>query len=167
MPDFQTTRNNKEDRSFVRNVPDARPDRVVVLAVSPYPEDHTSLARILSHSNWELHSAWTLQQAQARLDEHYEGVVISEVALPGDHCWKEVLNQTRRITPPPPLVLACQFADVRLWAEVLNLGVYDVLLKPFDPQEVFHVVSSACFSLKNRRKQTAVHTNPVQSLNTW
>lgn len=166
MLDFQTTRNIREDRSSVRNLPDARPDRIVVLAVSPYPGDHTALARILSHSNWRLNSAWTLQQAQAKLGEHYEGVVISEVVFPGDHSWKELLNQTRRMTPPPPLVLACQFADVKLWVEVLNLGVYDVLLKPFDPQEVFRVVSSAFFSLKNRRKPATAHTNPVQSLHT-
>jgi DNA-binding response OmpR family regulator len=35
-------------------------------------------------------------------------------------------------------------ADERLWAEVLNLGAYDLLAKPFDVREVLHAVTTAC-----------------------
>ncbi len=42
-----------------------------------------------------------------------------------------------------------RLADERLWSEVLNLGGYDVLLKPFEPGEVLRVVNSAwtCWKL--------------------
>jgi hypothetical protein len=33
--------------------------------------------------------------------------------------------------------------DDRLWAEALNLGAYEVLVQPFDPEEVTRVVFSA------------------------
>jgi DNA-binding response OmpR family regulator len=40
-------------------------------------------------------------------------------------------------------------ADDSLWAEVLNLGAYDLLMKPFDLTEVFRVVSLAWRHWKN------------------
>jgi FixJ family two-component response regulator len=35
-------------------------------------------------------------------------------------------------------------ADERLWAEVLNLGGYDLLAKPLEGDEVSRVVEMAC-----------------------
>ena len=46
------------------------------------------------------------------------------------------------------LIVTDRLADERLWAEVLNLGGYDLLLKPFDPEEVLRVVNSAWTSWK-------------------
>lgn len=43
----------------------------------------------------------------------------------------------------PRLLVVSRYADERLWAEVLNLGGYDVLLKPFEPMEVTRVVAAA------------------------
>ena len=41
------------------------------------------------------------------------------------------------------LVVTSRIADEWLWAEVLNLGGYDVLAQPFDREEVTRVVRSA------------------------
>jgi hypothetical protein len=40
-------------------------------------------------------------------------------------------------------VVASRHADENLWGEVLNLGGYDVLIKPFDCSEVTRVVGMA------------------------
>jgi DNA-binding response OmpR family regulator len=45
---------------------------------------------------------------------------------------------------PPPLIVSDRLADEQLWAEVLSLGGYDLLMKPFDAKEVHHAVSTAC-----------------------
>jgi DNA-binding response OmpR family regulator len=44
---------------------------------------------------------------------------------------------------PPPLIVSSCVADDRLWAEVLNLGGYDLLTKPFLAAEVSRVVRMA------------------------
>ena len=41
------------------------------------------------------------------------------------------------------LIVTSRLADASLWAEVLNLGGYDLLAKPFNRQEVRHVLTSA------------------------
>jgi DNA-binding response OmpR family regulator len=48
----------------------------------------------------------------------------------------DVLDNLKLLRHAPPLIVTSRLADERLWAEALNLGAYDVLAKPFDPQEL-------------------------------
>jgi hypothetical protein len=41
------------------------------------------------------------------------------------------------------VIVSSRLADERLWAEVLNLGGYDVLGMPFEPEKVLRVADSA------------------------
>jgi FixJ family two-component response regulator len=41
------------------------------------------------------------------------------------------------------MIVTSRLADDRLWAEALNLGVYDVLAKPFDRTELIRSVRLA------------------------
>jgi DNA-binding response OmpR family regulator len=41
-------------------------------------------------------------------------------------------------------VVVSRNADERLWAEVLNLGGYDLLLKPYNANEVRRTIRGAC-----------------------
>jgi DNA-binding response OmpR family regulator len=69
-------------------------------------------------------------------------VVVCERDLP-DGSWKHLLDKVETLARPPRLIVASRLADERLWAEVLNLGGYDVLATPFDADEVYRVVSYA------------------------
>jgi len=68
--------------------------------------------------------------------------VICERDLP-DGNWKDVHNCAESVSNPPLLLVVSRQADENLWAEVLNLGGYDVLMKPFDRAEVTRVVGMA------------------------
>ena len=115
---------------------------VTVLSVSPLEEDQACLQSIFSHSNWIYHNALTLASALRILREREISVVLCERDLrPGT--WKDLLEQIALLPDPPVLLVASRLADERLWAEALNWGVYDVLTKPFDTQEVLRVVSLA------------------------
>ena len=69
-------------------------------------------------------------------------VVICETLLP-DGSWKDLLACMARAKASAVLVVTSKVADEWLWAEVLNLGGYDVLAQPFDHEEVTRVVRSA------------------------
>jgi hypothetical protein len=98
---------------------------VEVLLVSPFDEDHLHLRDILKHSNWQQHEARTQKESFEFLRENVAPVVICESELP-DGTWQDVLS------------------------EVLNLGGYDVLAKPLNTKEVFHVAGLAWMSWKQR-----------------
>jgi DNA-binding NtrC family response regulator len=122
-----------------------------ILAVFSAWEDRTSLASIFAHSNWKLRFTGAFPQAQIELSESQVGVVISEARLSDGHCWKDLLNEIRGLEDPLPLIVADRLADERLWSEVLNLGAYDLLAKPFDAREVLHAVTTACRRVENER----------------
>jgi DNA-binding response OmpR family regulator len=115
---------------------------VRTLAILPSQDDQSSLNEIFRHSRWNLHLLPALRNTRKLLDEVAPGVVIASSALP-DGSWKDVLRELSHIHQPPPLIVASRLADERLWAEVLNLGGYDVLSTPFQREEVIRAVSLA------------------------
>jgi len=120
-----------------------------VLGVFSAIEDRQSLQAIFSNSLWKLELTGTLSEAQAVLRSSRLGVVISESSLTGDYGWKDLLHSLQNMEDPPPLIVADRLADERLWAEVLNLGAYDLLTMPLDGREVLYVVTAACRHREN------------------
>ncbi len=121
----------------------ASPDSIpAVLAVSPLPADRLHLRAILSQGRWKLHEASTCGEAVAFLRDHSVPVLLSE----RDHAdgnWEELLNATATLPAPPKLIVFSRLADESLWAEVLNMGGFDVLMTPFEPEEVLRVTFAA------------------------
>jgi len=118
--------------------------REIILAAFPFGEDRISLASILRRTNWKLRLIRTFHQARTTLRTVSVGAVISDAQLFDGYSWKDLLHEIQEIMNPPPLIVADRLADERLWAEVLNLGAYDLLTKPFDGTEVLRVMSMAC-----------------------
>lgn len=112
-----------------------------VLSISPSDRDQILLQSIFASSNWRCVSKPTLAEALNSLTEDV-AVVVCERSLP-DGTWKELLAATWAMTNPPRLIVTSRYADDELWAEVLNLGGFDVLSKPFHATEVFRVLSLA------------------------
>jgi DNA-binding response OmpR family regulator len=110
--------------------------------VSPYNEDHACLRTIFSHSNWKVYQAQDCREAISFLQENRTAVLVCERDLP-DGDWKKLLENLLTYSAPPLLVVTSKNADDSLWAEVLNLGAYDVLSKPFDKAEVMRIISLA------------------------
>ncbi|MGA2738846.1 MAG: hypothetical protein ABSG65_15525 [Bryobacteraceae bacterium] len=122
---------------------------VEILLVSPFDEDHQHLRDILKYSNWRQHSARTQKEAFEFLLGNVTPVVISESELP-DGNWQDVLCRLGHMECPPLLVVTSRMADERLWSEVLNQGGYNVLAKPLNAKEVFHVAGLAWMLWRRR-----------------
>jgi DNA-binding NtrC family response regulator len=116
--------------------------RVRVLVVSPLENDVSALSRILGHSAWIVESVRSVAAAKEVLSDDPACVVLCERTLP-DGDWKDLFAATCSMDTPPQLIVICGDPSDRLWAEVLNLGAYDVLAKPFYPQEVYRVIGVA------------------------
>ena len=128
----------------IENLSDISPadKTVTVLGVSPHEEDHACLRAILGHSNWTIIEAHTCHEAMSILSMNRMAVLVCERDLP-DGDWKNLQDSLSALPLPPLLVVTARDADNALWAEVLNLGAYDVLSKPFDRSEVIRIISLA------------------------
>ncbi len=133
---------------------------VKVLLISPLDDDHRSLTQILGHSKWKYYVARSRAEALTFLRENAVAVLICESDLI-DGTWRDLLDQTTRMEHAPLLIVTSRLADHALWAEVLNLGGYDVLAKPFNSKEVFHVVSNAWLHWKDQGKYPMLYASPA------
>ena len=113
-----------------------------LLCVSPFQEDHQSLGHILADRNWTVHHASTLCGARNLLRDHSYSLIVCERDMPPD-TWKDVLVEVASLPKPPFFIVTSLHADDSLWAEALNWGAYDVLMKPFQNTEVVRAVNMA------------------------
>src|SRR5215831_5025639 len=130
-------------------MPTAQIATETVLVVAP-SQNRTALSGMLEGGTSPvtiLHSA-DCEQALGHLIDSRISVVICEALLP-DGNWKD-LARMASAQASPVLVVTCNVADESLWAEVLNLGGYDVLAQPFDREEVARVVRSAVRASSDR-----------------
>lgn len=112
-----------------------------MLSISPYESDHSFLHTIID-PEWTLTEAFNLTSGLAGVREDRFAIVLCDGDFrPGS--WKDILAETLDLAHPPHLIVTSRLADEALWAEVLNLGAYDVLAKPFEAQEVQRVVAMA------------------------
>jgi DNA-binding response OmpR family regulator len=94
-------------------------------------------------------TAHTCQEALQLLKESGIPVIVCDTNL-RDGTWRDILNSARNAT----LVVSSRCPDERLWAEVLNLGGFDVITKPFDKRELDHVLQTACLVTRTERSIT-------------
>ena len=120
------------------------PDQTAgVLAVSSSPADRGRLREILSQANWKLHEASDCSEALAMLRSDQNVPVLLCERDHADGNWEDLLTATARLPAPPKLIVFSRLADDSLWAMVLNLGGFDVLITPFEPEEVLRVTFAA------------------------
>jgi DNA-binding response OmpR family regulator len=120
---------------------------VSILLVSPYAADHLLIPRILAGSNWQCRHCHNWHHAAEILGRSRIGVVLCERDQTNGS-WRDMLETAQWQSRPPSVIVCSRRVDEVLWAEVLNLGGYDVLIKPFDHEEVLRVVSGAWRSWK-------------------
>ncbi len=113
-----------------------------LLLVCSDNEDRKRLEEIACQQGWRLHCAASCAEARPLLATGAVGTVLCASHLP-DGTWREVLAETGRLHCPPSLVVFSRQADDRLWAEVLQLGAWDLLLAPFADAEVVVVIRQA------------------------
>jgi DNA-binding response OmpR family regulator len=115
---------------------------VCALLVGKYGNDRFLIEGVFRDAGWRLWKAPDRSSAIASLNRHPVHVVISEKDGPRWH-WRNVLQDLRKLAHPPQLIVTSRAADDNLWAEVLNIGGYDVLPQPFNRDEVERVVAAA------------------------
>ncbi len=113
-----------------------------MLSVSGEGRDHDALSELLDNHVWQLVTAANCSEAILRLRTYRPSVVLCEHSLE-DGTWINIYDWLRSARKEVPLIVTSRAADEHMWAEVLNLGGFDVLQKPFRENEVIHTVTSA------------------------
>jgi DNA-binding NtrC family response regulator len=132
-----------------------------ILVIGPLDSRRRALRNILTPPQWEVREAATYGEAIAILDNRSIEVAICDTEIE-DGNWQVLLANLQSRANPPNLIVSSRLADERLWAEVLNLGGYDVLVQPFDSREVLRVARMArmarSLGCQSQMAETHAHT---------
>lgn len=100
------------------------------------------LERILSHTRWHLHVVHSTAEAIQVLRAVPVSVILCEQRLPGG-TWLDLARETEQSRPRPQIIVLSATGDPAVWAEVLNCGGYDLLIKPLESRELYTLVPMA------------------------
>ena len=113
---------------------------MAVLIATTSAADLATLGRILA-PDAGVRTALTCADAIHHMNTAPISVILCDAELP-DGNWRYVLARAGAT----PVVVFSRFADEELWSEVLHFGAYDLLLLPFDADEVRRVTAAAARS---------------------
>ena len=114
-----------------------------ILFISGHREDARDLSQMLENLPLVVDHAGSLHHARTMLRQVDYDVILTESLVP-DGCWRDVLHLARESPRELEVIVTDPHADARLWAEALNLGVYDLLAQPFYRPEVRRILNNAC-----------------------
>jgi DNA-binding NarL/FixJ family response regulator len=86
--------------------------------------------------------ATCLKEAISRLRSGQFRVILTEAELRDGGC-RDALRISQQTASPSQVVVTNPFVGARFWADVINLGAFDMLAQPFDRAEIHRILQSA------------------------
>lgn len=113
-----------------------------LLIVEDDPEMRRLLAEFLRGEGFLVDQAADGAEALRRVRQGSFGTVVLDKNLP-DESGLEILRRLRVLIPDTPVILITAFGDARTHEEAFTRGAYDLLLKPFNLDDLLDVLRKA------------------------
>lgn len=119
------------------------PDAGYLLLLSSVRRDRRAVRRIFGdHRNRRFRLANSCVAGLPMIRSGDVAVVVCGRELP-DGDWRMVIDEAGKLPVSPKVIVCTARVDAQFWAEVLNLGGFDVLLTPFEEDELLRVSAGA------------------------
>ncbi len=123
-----------------RILPAGEPIKLV--AITENPDDSKALREIAGSYNWKISIVGSSDAAVALLKEQPTPLVICDRDLSSE-AWNDVLGKIAAQPQAVCVLLASRVADQYLWNQVIQHHGYDLVVKPFQPEELRRAVTFA------------------------
>ena len=100
------------------------------------------LSIVFGKEGYRVGTARSCAEGLARLERVLPDLVLTDVKMP-DGSGFEILKRTRELAPAVPVVMITAYTTTKTAIEALKSGAYDYISKPFDVEELKHVVGRA------------------------
>jgi len=114
-----------------------------ILVVDDEPDIRSLLGECLVVAGFETVEAGDGDEAVAAVQAERPSVILLDVNMPRQG-GMEVLPELKRIAPDVPVIMCTARMDVPTAVRAMQLGAYDYLTKPFDPELLVLTVKRAC-----------------------
>ncbi len=117
-------------------------DKARLLIVDDEPIVRDSLGKWFREEGYEIGTAESANEALTRLAEHPWDLALVDIKMPGTD-GIELQRRLHEINPELTVIIMTGYASVETAVEALKNGAYDYITKPFDPDDVAHLVRNA------------------------
>ena len=126
-----------------------------------------SLCATLARDGHEVVAATDGAVAVSKLQEARFDLMITDLKMP-KITGIELLAEAKKLRPDMPVVLMTAFATVQTAVEAMKLGAYDYIQKPFDGEEIKHLVDRTLehnrLKLENQALRSMTELNAARPL---
>ena len=128
-----------------------------ILLVLP-PQRRSPLLKVLDGKELQIFLASDFHEAQQKISgpTSYD-LLLADAELP-DGSWRDLLQLLLELKSTSEMIVCSRCGDEGLWAEVLQCGAYDLLVEPYERQEVQRIIENALDSQYMRRFSSRMAT---------
>jgi len=117
-------------------------ETVRLVAITNEPDESAALQQIASGYRWRISIVTSSKAAVDALNEQPTPLVICDRDL-AEEDWREVLTRIAGLPQAVCVLLASRVVDDYLWRQVIRNHGYDVVSKPYQPEELRRAVTFA------------------------
>jgi DNA-binding NtrC family response regulator len=132
---------------------------IKLVAITQNPDESKALREIADGYGWKVSIVDSSGAAIVLLKEQPTPLVICDRDLTGED-WRDVLAKIAALPQAICVLLASRVADQYLWNQVIQHHGYDLVVKPFQPEELRRAVTFAW----SWRGWTARHSTEARNL---
>ncbi|HKK62592.1 MAG TPA: sigma-54 dependent transcriptional regulator [Bacteroidales bacterium] len=117
-------------------------ENISILIVDDEESVRDSLYNWFIDDGYDVETADDGKQALKKLEERAYDIVLADIKMPGMD-GMELQNRIKTLTKEPVVIIMTAFASVDTAVQALKRGAFDYVTKPFDPDDLTHLVRNA------------------------
>ncbi len=129
------------------------PEQLTIAIVDDEQDMCESISQWLSLSGYQTKTYASAEEALKEIQPDYPGIVISDIKMPGID-GITFLKRLQKADNALPVIMITGHGDVAMAVEAMQIGAYDFLEKPFDPERMAELTKKAIhtrrLALENR-----------------
>ncbi len=129
------------------------PEQLTIAIVDDEQDMRESVSQWLSLSGYQTKTYASAEEALKEIQADYPGIVISDIKMPGID-GITFLKRLQKADNALPVIMITGHGDVAMAVEAMQIGAYDFLEKPFDPERMAELTKKAIhtrrLALENR-----------------
>lgn len=110
-----------------------------MLCVDDNAELRTSLKQQFDAEDFDVDTAVDGEEALEKITKNHYDIVLLDMVMPKKD-GKTVLQEMKKLNKYPHVIMLTAVDDISTAIECVKLGAKDFLQKPYDPEELLHVV---------------------------
>jgi len=118
------------------------PAQMTILLASERDDDHQTLQALLHNTRWTVARALSWGDAASFCGRVIKPVILVDRYFQGSD-WRFTLSSMVNLESNSCLILLSDVSDQYLWNEVVQLGGFDVLARPFQRSDVLRILEFA------------------------